>query len=192
MQSFFNSLIACVGLAWVVYWWALSRNVKVTARGEPIFSRVSYIVPLVLSGVLVFSPSFPHSVLSGRFLPVDARGVWGSLGALLFVGGLMFTVWARLHLGRNWSDVVTLKEDHSLITSGPYAVVRHPIYTGLLIAFAGQAVARGEWRSLIGVLIAAVAFWRKLRIEERRMLEFFGAKYQTYRQKVASLIPFVR
>ena len=69
MQSFFNSLIACVGLAWVVYWWALSRNVKVTARGEPIFSRVSYLVPLVLSGVLVFSPSFPHSVLSGARSP---------------------------------------------------------------------------------------------------------------------------
>ncbi len=86
---------------------------------------------------------------------------------------------------------MTLKEDHDLITSGPYGVVRHPIYTGILLAFAGQAIARGEWRCIVGVLIAAWAFWRKLRIEERWMLERFGERYQSYRQHVAALIPFV-
>jgi protein-S-isoprenylcysteine O-methyltransferase Ste14 len=98
---------------------------------------------------------------------------------------------ARVHLGRNWSAVAAVKEGHELIISGPYRVARHPIYTGLLIAFVGVAVINGEWRAVLGVVVMVWAFWRKLRIEERLMLEQFGSEYQAYRQRVAALIPFV-
>jgi protein-S-isoprenylcysteine O-methyltransferase Ste14 len=186
----YNRFIACMCLMWLMYWMLASRNVKTTTRRESIYSRLSYIVPTIAGGFLVFSPNFPVS-LRGRFLPLTESGIWGGSGAALVLGGLLFTIWARVHLGRNWSDVVTLKEGHDLITTGPYGLVRHPIYTGILLGFAGQAIARGEWRCVIGVLIAAWAFWRKLRIEERWMLELFGEKYRSYRQRVAALIPFV-
>jgi protein-S-isoprenylcysteine O-methyltransferase Ste14 len=105
--------------------------------------------------------------------------------------GLLFTVWARIVLGRNWSGIVTVKQDHELVTAGPYRWVRHPIYTGLLIAFAGSAIARGEWRGVLAVVIVLAGLWRKLKLEERWMIETFGDAYLRYRAKVRALIPFV-
>jgi protein-S-isoprenylcysteine O-methyltransferase Ste14 len=103
---------------------------------------------------------------------------------------MLFSVWARVHLGGNWSGIVTIKHDHELIASGPYAIVRHPIYTGLLVAFIGSAMARGEWRGVLAVLIAWVALWRKLRLEERWMGERFGQQYEAYCRRVPALLPF--
>jgi protein-S-isoprenylcysteine O-methyltransferase Ste14 len=77
------------------------------------------------------------------------------------------------------------------VTSGPYRFVRHPIYTGLLLAFIGSALARGDWRGVLAVAIAFAALWRKLRIEERWMREEFGAAYEEYARRVAALVPFV-
>ena len=86
---------------------------------------------------------------------------------------------------------MTIKEGHELITSGPYAIVRHPIYTGLLLAFVGSAMARGEWRGVLAVALVLWALWRKLRLEERWMREQFGEAYQEYCRRVSALIPFV-
>jgi protein-S-isoprenylcysteine O-methyltransferase Ste14 len=86
----------------------------------------------------------------------------------------LFTVWARVHLGMNWSGTVTVTEGHELITSGPYAVVRHPIYTGLLLAFGGSALARAALRGILAVALAFWSLWRKLRIEKTWMREQFG------------------
>jgi len=113
------------------------------------------------------------------------------VGVLVLAGGLAFTVWARVILGRNWSGTVTLKEGHELIRSGPYRFVRHPIYTGLLVAFAGSAIARGEWRGLVALAIAFAALWRKLKLEERWLGETFGDAYERYRAEVPALIPFL-
>jgi protein-S-isoprenylcysteine O-methyltransferase Ste14 len=110
--------------------------------------------------------------------------------ALITTLGLLFTVWARIHLGRNWSGTVTIKRDHELIASGPYAIVRHPIYTGLIVAFIGSAMARGEWCSVLAVFIAWAALWRKLRLEERWMVERFGEQYIAYSRRVPALVPF--
>jgi protein-S-isoprenylcysteine O-methyltransferase Ste14 len=86
---------------------------------------------------------------------------------------------------------VTIKEGHELVTTGPYALVRHPIYTGLLLAFLGSALARGEWRGIVAVAIATGALWRKLRFEERWMRQQFGEAYRAYCARVAALVPFV-
>lgn len=103
---------------------------------------------------------------------------------------MMFSVWARVQLGGNWSGIVTIKQDHELIVRGPYAIVRHPIYTGLLVALIGSAMALGEWRGVLAVLIAYWALWRKLRVEERWMAERFGEQYEAYRRRIPALVPF--
>ena len=110
---------------------------------------------------------------------------------LILLLSFLLAVGARVSLGTNWSGTVTVKQEHELITSGPYRYVRHPIYTGLLLAFSGLAIARGEWRCILALIILALSFWRKLRIEERFMVEQFGSAYETYRQRVSVLVPFV-
>lgn len=176
-------------LSWAGYWWALGRDVKVTARRESRLSRLSHFGPLLLAGLLIWLPRVGIPVLGERFLPYGAWPYW--TGAALTAAGLLFAVWARNHIGTNWSATVTIKERHELVTTGPYSIVRHPIYTGLLLAFAGSAMARGEWRGVLAVVIAAVALWRKLRREERWMQEQFGDAYLTYEKRVAALIPFL-
>ena len=103
----------------------------------------------------------------------------------------MIAIWARFVLGRNWSGTVTVKQDHELVRSGPYALVRHPIYSGLLLAFLGTAVARGDLAALLGVALAAATLHFKTATEESFMTEQFGAGYMEYKREVKSLIPFV-
>ena len=96
------------------------------------------------------------------------------------------------HLGRNWSGTVTVKENHELIRSGPYAIVRHPIYTGLLLAVLGTAIVFGEWRGLLAFCFLTIALLLKLQREERFMEESFPDTYPSYRAQVPALIPLFR
>ena len=175
--------------SWGAYWLALWLNVKANARREPLASRLLHIVPLMLAFLLLARPGIPVPLLRERFLPLAEWPFW--IGAAITAGGLLFAVWARVHIGRNWSGTVTIKEGHELVTTGPYAMVRHPIYSGLLLAFVGSAAARGEWRGVLAVLIALWALWGKLRLEERWMREQFGEAYETYSRRVAALVPFI-
>ncbi len=139
--------------------------------------------------VLLWYPSLPLPILGDRFLP---RGTWCFwIGAAVTAGGLLFAVWARRHLGRNWSQAVTVKEDHALITTGPYAIVRHPIYTGLLLGLLGSAVARAEWRGLVAVALVLGVLWPKLKLEENWMRAQFGESYDAYARRVSALMPHV-
>jgi protein-S-isoprenylcysteine O-methyltransferase Ste14 len=115
----------------------------------------------------------------------------GSVALALISAGLAFAVWARFVIGRNWSGTVTLKQDHELVRSGPYAIVRHPIYTGFLLALVGTAVARGTIGAFIGVAIAVLTLRLKSLTEESLMLHQFGPQYATYKRDVKALIPFV-
>jgi protein-S-isoprenylcysteine O-methyltransferase Ste14 len=181
-------LFPALWAAWALYWWAASFDVKPTARRESMASRLSHIVPLALAVALLASRAAPPIPgLALRWLPQAVWPAW--LGALLTATGLAFTVWARRVLGRNWSAVVTLKSDHQLVTTGPYRYARHPIYTGLLLAVAGSAMARGDVRALLAIALAGAAFWRKLRIEEAWLRERFGSDYDAYAQRVAALVP---
>jgi len=98
-------------------------------------------------------------------------------------------VWARVFLGANWSATVTIKQDHEIIRSGPYALVRHPIYSGLLLGMLGTAIAIGEMRGLVGLVF--LGWWLKLQTEEQFLVEQFGTQYLKYRQETKALIPFV-
>lgn len=180
----FPVMLAC----WVGYWWVASRSGKTVYRRESVSSRLSHIVPLTLALVLLWLPRSPIPALDVRFIPYSVSKFW--ISAIITFAGLLFTVWARIHLGRNWSGTVTIKQDHELITSGPYRFVRHPIYSGLLLAFVGAALARGDGRGVVALVLALWALWRKLRIEEQWMRERFGSAYEEYARRVAALVPF--
>jgi protein-S-isoprenylcysteine O-methyltransferase Ste14 len=105
--------------------------------------------------------------------------------------GIGFTVWARVHIGRNWSARVVIKEQHELVRSGPYALVRHPIYTGLLLAIAGTALVTGEWRGVLALALATVGFFVKAKREENILSREFGEDFELYRQQTGMLLPKV-
>ena len=190
MQLVYRFLISAMWISWVLYWICASRNTKPTERREPIGSRLLHVVPLLLAVGLLWGDRVPIALLNERVFPWAPWEFW--VAALVTASGLLFTVWARVHLGRNWSGVVTIKERHELIDTGPYALVRHPIYTGLRVAIFGSAIARGEWRGVLAVVISCAALWRKLRLEERWMTERFGERYAAYRRRVPALVPFWR
>ena len=189
MRAVYQYLIPGMWLCWAAYWWASSRNVKQVVRHESLPSRLSHGVPMVLAGLLISVHNLPVPALRAHFIPA-----WPSrfvIAAVLTGAGLLFSVWARQYLGTNWSGAVTIKKGHDLVTGGPYAWVRHPIYTGLLLAILGTAVAVGEWRAIVAVAAASFALWRKLRLEEHWMIQQFGEAYHAYRRNVRALIPWV-
>jgi protein-S-isoprenylcysteine O-methyltransferase Ste14 len=188
---FYQYAFAAMWVSWALYWWARSRGVKSDVRRETAASRLSYLILVVLAFALLWGPDGRIPVLDARFLPAEGVPIFAPLGAAVCLTGLLFTAWAREHLGRNWSGTVTVKKDHELITTGPYAWVRHPIYTGLLLAALGQAVARGQWSGLIAVGILLAAFWRKSRLEEIWIRGQFGSLYEEYSRRVSALIPFI-
>ena len=180
-------IIACLWLAWLSYWWLSARDVKPARWREPVASQLTHRVPLIL-GALLYPALSWFPMLSRRFLPLGR--FFPILGMLLVAGGLGFSVWARRHLGRNWSASVVVKEDHALIRTGPYRRVRHPIYTGILLAFLGMTLTIGEWRALIGLALVVASFVRKGQVEEERMRETF-AEYAQYERETSALVPYI-
>ncbi|MFK2902661.1 isoprenylcysteine carboxylmethyltransferase family protein [Dyella ginsengisoli] len=191
MQLPIAKLIEAGWFAVIAYWAIQARAVKSTARSEPFFDRfLKYWLPLMVGTVLVLPwRGGEDTLLRARFVPSNQ---WlPLLGVLLLWAGVAFAIWARATLGRNWSAVVQVKRDHELIERGPYRWVRHPIYTGLLMAYLGTTFALGEWRGLLGTAIVGVSFWFKLKLEERWMREQFGARYEDYMRRVKALLPRV-
>ena len=107
------------------------------------------------------------------------------------IAGVMFAIWARVALGRNWSGTVTVKQNHELIRTGPYALVRHPIYTGITFAVLGTAIFDGEIRSIILIVAMLSVLTHKMKIEEQFMTTQFGSEYTSYRQNTKALLPFL-
>jgi protein-S-isoprenylcysteine O-methyltransferase Ste14 len=184
----FLSLFLFMWAGWFVLWRVMAFRVKVTAQSESVPSRLSHLLPLLIAGYLL-TLRVPIPFLNDRFV---ALAIWpAALGAALTFAGLLFCVWARFVLAGNWSGFVQVKQDHELIVDGPYRWVRHPIYTGLLLMFLGTALAVGEWRGVLAVAIAAIAFWYKLRLEETVMRGAFGESYVRYAERVPALIPYL-
>jgi protein-S-isoprenylcysteine O-methyltransferase Ste14 len=183
------AVIPTLWLGWLAYWIIASYGVKPARRRETVLSRVSYMVPLLLGGFLLSAPGLLPVWLDTLVVPRSAPQFW--LGNVLVAAGLAFAIWARRHLAGYWSGTVTLKEDHQLIRTGPYGWVRHPIYTGILLAIAGSVVTMDEWRGVVALALMAASFWRKLLIEESWLADAFPEQYPHYRREVAALIPGV-
>jgi protein-S-isoprenylcysteine O-methyltransferase Ste14 len=177
----YGRVIPALWLSWVVLWAAWSRRTKAAVRQESRRSRLSYNLPLLAAAVLLATPRQGRPSAAGR-----------GIGAVGVAAGLGFAVVARAEIGRNWSSSVTVKQGHELVQVGPYRLVRHPIYTGLLLALLGTAVARGDGRGLAGLLLAAASFLRKIGVEERFMAERFPREYPGYRARTPALVPGLR
>ncbi len=189
MHLIYHYSIQAIWIAWFLYWLLMARNVKRTVRRENVLWRILYVGLLVLGASMFTFDSSQPSILDRPLYAQSRFTFW--LGIALMLAGFAFTAWARVTLGRNWSGTVTLKENHELIENGPYAWVRHPIYTGLLIMFVGTAIPIAELRGAVAVLLVLLSFLIKLRIEERWMTELFRAKYDSYCKRVAMLIPWI-
>lgn len=173
----------------ILYWLAMAGRVKRSIERAPGWPR--FLMTVVVIIILV-----AWGELSRRGLVSDQR-LWPRsiaitvIGEVLAVGGAMFAIWARTTLGANWSASVTYKQGHELIVRGPYRVVRHPIYTGLLLLLIGTTLIIGTpgWvAALAGGFLVMVG---KLRMEERLMVQHFPEEYSEYRGRVRGLIPFV-
>jgi protein-S-isoprenylcysteine O-methyltransferase Ste14 len=177
------------GALWVLfvgYWSLAARRKAPTERSESSASRAVHTRFMNLSFLLLF---LPVPGLRGRLLPLTP--VVTAIG--LTVQGLAFllAVWARRHLGRNWSGAITVAQDHQLVRSGPYRLVRHPIYTAMFGMFVGTVIVSGEVHALLALLVIGGAYWRKIRLEERTLREVFGPAYEAYRRETPALIPFL-
>ncbi len=186
---FYRVLFPALWLALIVFWIAMARGGKTVAERESLFSRFSHYAPLVVAVYLLVAPQVPVPVLDDRFAPLSLELV--QLGAALTFAGIAFAIWARIRIAGNWSSDVTIKSDHELIVDGPYAFVRHPIYSGILLALVGTGLAVGEWRAPLAVALAGGAWWRKLTFEEGVMRRPFGDAYDRYAARTRALIPFV-
>ncbi len=189
MPPFFEHALR---LTWVVvigYWLWSARSAKSAVVQESLFVRIAvYWIPLIVAILLLGpGPWFGHSLLREQFVPHTTLVY--SLGLGLALAGAALAINTRVCLGQNWSATVQLKQNHELITSGPYRRIRHPIYTGFLLLFLGNAMMVGDWRGLLAVAIVFVSFWRKLRLEEKWLIGHFGAPYSTYQSQTKALIP---
>jgi len=190
--------------SWVVFigvWIVLSFGVKRDIKGGGFSSWWSqnYLLRLIILALGVFAAT---RILAGtaRYSSADAvifsnmlftpPIALGWIAAVLSAAGVGFAIWARIYLGRNWSSAPAVKEDHELVTTGPYAYVRHPIYTGLILTALGTALTGTIFG--IGVLIvAAGVFFRRIGKEEHIMLELFPDAYPAYQARTKKLIPWV-
>jgi protein-S-isoprenylcysteine O-methyltransferase Ste14 len=179
--------IACCWGAWVVYWVAMAFTTKRTVERGGFFGY-RLVAAVLIVGLLA----------AGRLVHVSAHSrLWQTTVALGIVSdcivlvGVAFTVWARLALGRNWSAEVTFKQDHELIESGPYALARHPIYTGLILMALGTAISYGRAIGFALLVTVCGALWWKARQEEQIMSRHFPDAYAEYKTRVRAIIPFV-
>ena len=181
-------LIPAMWLAWAALWTIAAFTTKATRWRESIASRARHDIPFLICIVLLTVPDAQPAILRARFVPMGS--LLPLLGLILVAAGLGLAVWARWHLGRNWSSTVTLKEGHTLVQSGPYRKIRHPIYTGLLLALVGTAAATGEWRGVLAVACAFIGVRWKIRVEEDRMRRTFP-QYEQYRKATSALLPLL-
>jgi protein-S-isoprenylcysteine O-methyltransferase Ste14 len=184
-----NQILELIWIVWVLSWvmasfWSARAKAQVGSA-----EAWMYRVPQIVGGLLLVP--FTAALLGER--QIWNVGYGGAIGlALVMVAGLAFAWWGRIYLGRLWSSAITRKEDHTVIDSGPYALVRHPIYTGIMIALVATAAVEGRLSAVVGAALIIVSFWLKARSEERFLAAELSAEdYSAYRRRVPMLVPFL-
>jgi protein-S-isoprenylcysteine O-methyltransferase Ste14 len=174
-------------LAWV-FFWVVSSQFTLKTKKDETYQRFQHTVPTAIGVVTIFHEGrIPE--LSLGMLYDGAALAWS--GVALTAAGHVFSIWARVHLGKYWSGTVALKVDHKIVDTGPYRLVRHPIYTGLLTAALGSAMAAGTAEAFIGLAIMIAGYAVKWKREEKIMLSEFGPAYADYMKRTKVIIPYI-
>jgi len=181
-------LIRAFWAIWLAGWMLAAIRVKRTQWRETGAAAIWNRAPVLLGAAMLVAPQWLPPSIRYRFVPAGPQ--LPAIGTILVLLGLLFAGWARIHLGGNWSGTVTVKENHTLVTGGPYHFVRHPIYTGLLLALIGTALAIGAAYGFIATGLILIGFVIKLEVEEARMRDTFP-EYADYSRHTARLIPKV-
>ncbi|MGH9747382.1 MAG: methyltransferase family protein [Candidatus Acidiferrales bacterium] len=174
-------------IAFAAYWLWAARTQKRVQQREPVLARLAHVAFMACGFFLLYSKDPRLAALNRRFLP-DQQWI-AMLGALLAAVGVGFAIWARRHIGKNWSGEVTIRQEHELIRTGPYAHIRHPIYTGLLAAVAGTALVIGEYRALLALGLVLIGFTFKARREEALLEKQFGPAFDEHRRRTGFFLP---
>jgi len=180
------------GLLWWLMlgvWFALWTRSKKDKLHELPWQRVLHVVPVIFGFWLLFGSLTPWVFLNVLFPPPNALLPW--IGLSVTALGVGIAIWARFSLGANWSSVVTLKKDHELIRAGLYRRIRHPIYTGILVAAFGTALIRCQLRGWIGVAVVFLSFYIKARREESFLRQEFGAGFEEHARNTGMFFPRV-
>ena len=178
-----------IWIAWFVSWWLAARWSSRTASRVNLAQQLPYRLVTLAGYVLLFSVSISRYFGRLRFWTLPTGAGW--VMVILCLVGFAFAWWARLHLGKLWSAFVTRKANHRIIDTGPYGIVRHPIYTGIILATFAVAIVKGTPCAFAGAFVATLGFWMKARLEERFLREELGAEaYDSYRRRVPMLVPF--
>jgi protein-S-isoprenylcysteine O-methyltransferase Ste14 len=184
-----TQLLALIWVAWLISWGVGSFFSARTEKHVRTWDSRAYRIP-ILVGAILLTP-WTARVLGER--PLWQVGTSGTyLLAAMTAAGCLFTWWARIHLGRFWSNAITRKEGHRVIDTGPYGLVRHPIYTGLIAAMIATGIAVGTATAMLGALLIAFGLWQKARMEEGFLTNELGAEaYGPYCRRVPMLVPFL-
>ncbi len=183
-----GSVISGCWLIFAIFWAVSALKSKATAERQSWLSSLAHRLLIAAGAWLLWYPRFSGPLR----LPLTPHGDGaGTCAAMVCVAGLWVTLWARWTLGGNWSSIVTFKQGHELVQSGPYRMVRHPIYTGLMLMCLGTVMAGGQLHAWLSLLAFGAGFWIKLRQEEKLLLRHFPDQYPAYRKQVKALVPFV-
>ncbi len=167
-----------------IYWSIAAKDSAPTKSSESLWSRQWHLIVVNAALLLLV---LPVPGLTQRFLPENQSIVVA--GLVIQAAFILFAVWARRHLGSNWSGEVRIAAGHQLVRSGPYRFVRHPIYTAVLGMYCGTALVSGEIHAPLALVIVTLAYWRKIRLEEQALEKTFGADFDNYRRDTWALVP---
>jgi protein-S-isoprenylcysteine O-methyltransferase Ste14 len=182
----FTVAIAALWILFYSYWLLSAIGVKKAVRATPWWKGAGVRLLLVIAALILTRLLRVHHIFFRR----PSELALNIVGIGICIAGLAFAVWARLKLGRNWGTPMSLKQGHELVTTGPYRFVRHPIYTGILVALVGTAFVAGMFWLLIFIIICPY-FVYSARTEERLMMQQFPDGYPAYKKRTSALVPFV-
>jgi protein-S-isoprenylcysteine O-methyltransferase Ste14 len=174
-------------IAFGVYWLAAARLVKAAQTIESPAYRIFRLLLLTITFTLLFARWTAVGFLGRHFLPQKQSLTYFGFASAL--AGMAVAIWARVSLGQYWSDKIVLKVDHQLVRSGPYARMRHPIYSGVLLGVAGSAVVVDEWRGVLAFLLLLVNYTVKAQREDQILAEAFPMDFAEHKRNAGFLFP---
>jgi protein-S-isoprenylcysteine O-methyltransferase Ste14 len=179
--------IVLLWIGWAVSWLAAAAWSERTEKSAGLRAELGFRVTLGLGGIVLAVPAHRYEGVL-RLWHVSWWMAW--LAVLLIAVGFAFCWWARIHLGKLWSGQITKKAGHHVVDTGPYGIVRHPIYTGILLAVLATMAAKGTIPGVLGAMLITLGLWMKARLEETWLRRELGPEaYDSYRRRVPMLLP---